>query len=100
MSNATTEPAELDAVLRHAEQLRRVRNTALKRAMEAVENAASRVANAQADGLKALADQQAAEVRLATLLERGERKVIHNSLVTVEQDGALRIEHVEIVGLL
>lgn len=88
------------AVLSKAQQLRSARNQKIKHAMHLRDAAATRLLAARAEVGKAEAEQTAAETHLATLLEKGERKVIHNSLVTVNQDGGLRIEPIEVLSLL
>lgn len=83
-----------------ANALRAGRNAHIKRAMQDRDQAAAELNAAHITGKQAMARQQAAEARLAELLEKGERKVIGNSLITVNQDGGLLIEPVEVIGLL
>lgn len=87
-------------LIRRTECWRTQRNANITRAMSNLERAQAKLASSLADSRQARLDIKAAKASLETLIVQGERKVVHNHLLTVNPSGGLHIEPVDVVSLL
>ena len=87
-------------LIARANLLRRNRNADIARAMADIDQHNAKLSAALADARQARIDIAKAKARLASLLEIGERKVVHNHLITLHSNGGIHIEPVDVVSLL
>ena len=87
-------------IIEHADRMRHERNTKIRRASERRDAALRRLDDASAHLAYAQAEREAAEQQLADMLERGEKKVVGNTLLMLNESGGVHFEPVDVVGLL